>query len=421
MTTVNKGFRFVDLFCGIGGFHQAMESLGGECVFACDIDGHCRDTYLKNYGLEPASDITKIDARDVPEHDVLCGGFPCQSFSKAGKRLGFDDPTKGTLFFDVIRIIQEKRPEYVLLENVRNLASHDGGNTWRVIYESLRDAGYELSETPTLFSPHWIGIPHHRERVFIMAVRTDIEDSLPQFCFNTEHIPECNIDSVLENESEVDNRYRLTEPYIQLLDYWNEFIHNTCVKETGALPGFPIWSLCFYRDGSEGNIEEMPKWKQNFVRKNIEYYEQNRKFINEWLYDDAGIELFFGSKAKLEWQCGLDAKHDIWDKIVQIRPSGVRVRPATYFPALVAMDQHSIICSRRRYMTPRECARIQSFPDSFILDESDAQAYKQFGNSVNVEVVKLFGQFLFGDEDVRRNFSHSNQFGSPEIIQDVLI
>ena len=162
-------FRFIDLFCGVGAFHRAMTQLGGECVFACDIDPQCRNTYAENYGIVPAADITAVDENDIPEHDVLCAGFPCQAFSKAGKRLGFADETKGTLFFDVCRIIQRHRSKFVILENVRNLASHDCGNTWRTIYESLSELGYSLSREPVIFSPHYIGIPQHRERVFIIV------------------------------------------------------------------------------------------------------------------------------------------------------------------------------------------------------------------------------------------------------------
>lgn len=156
-----NSFKFIDLFCGIGGFHQAMESLGGKCVFASDIDEDCRKTYEVNYGIVPAGDITKISASDIPAHDVLCGGFPCQAFSKAGNRLGFDDPTKGTLFFDICRILEYHRPRYVLLENVRNLASHNCGNTWKVIHDKLENLGYNLLPKPVIFSPHYVGIPQH--------------------------------------------------------------------------------------------------------------------------------------------------------------------------------------------------------------------------------------------------------------------
>ena len=178
-----NSFKYIDLFCGIGGFHQAMKSLGGECVFASDIDEDCRKTYKANYGIEPVGDITAIDAKDIPAHDVLCGGFPCQAFSKAGKRLGFEDPTKGTLFFDILRIMKYHKPKYALLENVRNLASHDNGNTWKVIHSSLKEIGYNLLEEPVIFSPHYLGIPQHRERVYIMCVRKDIGD-IPPFVFS---------------------------------------------------------------------------------------------------------------------------------------------------------------------------------------------------------------------------------------------
>ena len=132
---IMEKFKFIDLFCGIGGFHQAMADLGGECVYASDIDADCRKTYERNYGIKPDGDITKVEAKDIPAHNVLCGGFPCQAFSKAGNRLGFADPTKGTLFFDIMRIAKYHKPEYMLLENVRNLASHDGGKTWRGIHD----------------------------------------------------------------------------------------------------------------------------------------------------------------------------------------------------------------------------------------------------------------------------------------------
>ena len=166
-----KSFKYIDLFCGIGGFHQAMQSLGGKCVFASDIDEDCRKTYEANYGIKPTGDITKIEACDIPAHDVLCAGFPCQAFSKAGKRLGFDDETKGTLFFDICRILEFHKPKYALLENVRNLASHDKGNTWRVIHDKLVSLGYNLLPEPVIFSPHYVGIPQHRERVYIMCVK----------------------------------------------------------------------------------------------------------------------------------------------------------------------------------------------------------------------------------------------------------
>ena len=401
-------FRFIDLFCGVGAFHQAMARLGGECVFACDIDPQCRKTYAENYGIVPAADITAVDENDIPEHDVLCAGFPCQAFSKAGKRLGFADETKGTLFFDVCRIIRKRRPKFVILENVRNLASHDRGNTWRVIYETLSGLGYSLGREPVIFSPHYLGIPQHRERVFITCRRKDLGD-VPEFCFNPENIPGCSIESVLQDDGEIANidRYRLKEPLVSLIDRWNMFIRELGCNENLS---FPVWTEAF-RDFTQGELGGMPEWKRRITERNLELYNRNRKFIDRWLGESRNCPKFFGAKAKLEWQAGpIDSDSDIWNNIMQFRPSGLRVKPGTYFPALVAITQTSIIGQRRRFMTPRECARIQSFPDSFIMNSSDAVAYRQFGNSINVEVAGLFARFMFGDEFIVRRYSYGEQF-----------
>jgi len=388
-------FRFIDLFCGIGGFHQAMESLGGECVFASDIDEDCRKTYEANYGIKPAGDITKINAADIPAHDVLCGGFPCQAFSKAGNRLGFDDPTKGTLFFDICRILEYHHPKYALLENVRNLASHDKGNTWRVIHDKLVGLGYNLLPEPVIFSPHYVGIPQHRERVFIMCVRTDVGE-VPPFKFSKEQMIPCSIDSILQDDNEIPNieEYRISPDMEDLIDLWNEFVQTIKVKR---LPGFPVWSdrLCDL-DPNE-DLSQYPAWKHNFILKNNELYVNNREFIDEWLIRARQNPLFFGAKAKFEWQAGQTKHPNIWNQIFQLRPSGIRVKVNTYFPALVAIVQTSIIGSRRRFLTPRECARLQNFPENFQPDVKQQQAYKQFGNAVNVGLVKYFAQYMFGE------------------------
>lgn len=409
---IEKDFKYIDLFCGIGGFHQAMSNLGGKCVYASDIDEDCRKTYEANYGIKPDGDITKVKAHDIPQHDVLCAGFPCQAFSKAGNRLGFADETKGTLFFDICRILKYHKPKYALLENVRNLASHDKGNTWRVIHNSLVELGYNVLDEPVIFSPHYIGIPQHRERVFIMCVRKDI-GKLPPFFFNTGNIPNCSIDDILLNDNEIPNleKYKLRDDQIEWINLWNEFIQNIkCEK----LPGFPIWadSLCpVEKNHMYADWEKLPKWQQNFIIKNSELWEDNKAFIAYWMPKAQKNKNFFGAKAKLEWQAGTDEPNpNLWDNIMQIRPSGLRVKPGTYFPALVAITQTSIVGKRKRFLTPRECARLQSFPDSFQYDPKNAQAYKQFGNSINVGLVDFFARYMFGDSDIQHQYSKEVQF-----------
>ena len=388
-----KSFKFIDLFCGIGGFHQAMKSLGGECVFASDIDEDCRKTYEVNYGITPVGDITKIDAADIPSHDVLCGGFPCQAFSKAGNRLGFDDPTKGTLFFDICRILKYHHPKYVLLENVRNLASHDHGKTWNVIHDKLEELGYNLLPEPVIFSPHYLGIPQHRERVYIMCIRKDIGKVHP-FTFTKEQIIPCTINSILQDDGEIPNikEYRISSDLEDLINLWNEFIRNIKVEK---LPSFPVWSDRLSDLDTTEDLSQYPLWKRNFILKNNELYVNNRQFIDGWLKRARKNPLFFGAKAKLEWQAGQTKNPDIWEQIFQFRPSGIRIKVNTYFPALVAIVQTSIIGSKKRFLTPRECARLQSFPENFLPDVKQQQAYKQFGNAVNVECVKLFARHMF--------------------------
>ena len=405
-------FKFVDLFCGIGGFHQAMKGLGGTCVFACDIDKYCQRTYYRNYGMKPAGDITKVKAEDIPAHDVLCGGFPCQAFSIAGKRLGFSDPTKGTLFFDIMRIVKHHNPKYILLENVRNLASHDNGNTWKVIHQNLEEAGYNLNPEPIIFSPNYIGIPQHRERVFIMCVRKDIGD-IPLFRFNRKKAPKCDIYSILQDDSEIKNikKYQIEPGVCDVIDKWNEFLWGMQGK-IKKLPAFPVTDMYLHPSLSMIRMEELDFQKSVFARRNVELFSKDPEFITNWLREAKELPRFTGPRRMLEWHAGNPEHPDIWENVLQFRQSGIRVRPANHFPTLTAVMQIPAIGKRRRKLTPRECARLQSFPDTFIHDERDHQAYKQFGNSVNVKVVTLFAKFMFGDPEVVEEYTKEDP---PEI------
>lgn len=380
-------FKFIDLFSGIGGFHQAMENLGGKCVFASEIDPHCIETYYKNYQIDANHNIREVAAEDIPAHDVLCAGFPCQAFSKAGFQKGMSD-TRGTLFFEIERILKYHKTKYIVLENVRNLVSHDNGNTWRTIHAHLRDLGYRLTPVPIIISPHQFGIPQLRERVVILGIY-DPEHADKDLIveFNDLMTKEQNsIYSILDNNID-DKSYRISEKEEYVLNAWDEFYNG--IQET--IIGFPIWAEYFRDKDIE---EDFPDWKKEFVRKNKALYELNKKFIDSWLAKYNNLRDFTPTQRKMEWQAGNNIK-SIWEGVIQFRPSGIRVKVPTTFPALVAIVQIPIIGKYKRRLTVREAARLQSFPESFIPDSDEHQAYKQFGNAVNVKVIERAARKLF--------------------------
>ena len=382
-------FKFIDLFSGIGGFHQALQNLGGECVFASDIDKFAIETYQKNYGINSDHNIRDVKEEDIPKHDVLCAGFPCQAFSKAGHQKGFEDETRGTLFFEIVRILKYHKTPYIILENVRNLASHDNGNTWKVIKNSLKELGYIITEDPIIISPHQLGVPQLRERVVILGVHEslgiqDIKVELPN-----KNKSEINfLNSGIIEEGKVDDKYYISEHEEKVLNCWDEFIKG--IKE--KVIGFPIWSDEFGKDYDYTSLG-YPAWKMNFIKRSRELYQNNKEFIDGWLKKWDYLKDFTMTEQKLEWQCGKDCS-SIWDAIIQFRPSGVRVKRPSVFPSLVAMVQIPIIGKVRRRLTPREAARLQSFPDTFICNSNDHQAYKQFGNAVNVKVIEYMARQL---------------------------
>lgn len=376
-------FKFIDLFAGIGGFHQAMESLGGECVFASEIDQFAIETYKENYGLDPTNDITKTEAKDIPAHDVLCGGFPCQAFSNAGHKKGFND-TRGTLFFDVARIIEYHKPKYIFLENVKHLTKHDNGNTWKVIKQTLIDLGYVLSEEEIISSPDDIGIPQHRPRIYIMGKRKDLCKKDHLEFKKAEWKEKISIYSVLDEEA--DKKYHITKYEEEVLTAWDVFKKGINV----SVFGFPVWVDEF---GLDYDYSSFPDWKQDYVRKNRKLYAEHKEFIDKWM-KDYHVKDFKLRDRKFEWQAGKDY-NSVWETAIQLRQSGIRCKKTDFFPALVAMVQIPIVGKYRRRLTPRECARLQSFPESFIINKSDFHAYKQFGNSLNVKLVKYYAEQLF--------------------------
>jgi DNA (cytosine-5)-methyltransferase 1 len=378
-------FTFIDLFCGIGGFHQALASIGGRCLLACDIDPKCREQYARNYGLTPHDDVTTLDTAKIPDFDVLCGGFPCQAFSHAGKQGGFED-TRGTLFNDIVRILRAKQPKYFLLENVKNLVSHDGGKTWATIYKSLTDAGYVTYEQPIVMNPLHFGVPQHRERVIIIGIRGPGPLPPPP----TLSLQPTNIATILEADAPPETH--LNSDDIALLEHWNTFVQH--FKSAGIkLPTYPIWTEEWDQDY---DIEGIVAWKANFLERNRAFYTVHRAFLAPWLTAARGLKGFSGARSKFEWQCGaFQADDSLWTLLFQFRPSGIRVKRANYSPALVAMAQIVYVGSKKRKLSPREVARLQSFPDSYLLPASASAAYKQFGNAVNVEVIKQAAIHMF--------------------------
>ncbi len=308
-----KGFRFIDLFAGIGGIRMALESAGGQCVFSSEIDRFARRTYAANFGEEPRGDIYEVRLDEIPSHDVLAGGFPCQPFSLAGvskkkslgREHGFRDRTQGTLFFRIAEILEAHRPRAFLLENVKNLASHDRGNTFRVILETFEELDYEVSHQ-IVDARHYV--PQHRERIFLVGFNRKAKRH------KTFHFPEHPrahpvLGSILE--SQVPERYTLSNH---------------------------LW-----------------QWHKN-------YAEKHRKKGNGFGF-------------------GLVTKDSV-----------TRTLSARYYKdgSEILVDQKPV----PRRLTPRECARLMGYPDSFQIPVSDTQAYRQFGNSVVVPLVTAIARNL---------------------------
>ena len=398
-------FKFVDLFAGIGGFHAVLHGLGGECVYAIEIDPKSAEVYERNWKHNPIGDITH-DVSDsimnVPPHDVLVAGFPCQPFSKSGLQGGMEE-TRGTLYWNILRIITERRPAMVFLENVRNISGPRHIHEWRVIIETLRAQGYTVCDKPAIFSPHLLppehgGRPQFRERVFIVAVRDD-DHASNQLIFNAPVVANSpfpgwdpnswhlETDLPLENQKVLD-KYSLSIEEVYWIDAWDDFVVNMREIRNGQrLPGFPLWGD-EWRLETEVRIDKnVPLWKADYLRKNANFYSEHQAFIDFWAkkWDFYG-DKFPKSRRKLEWQA--QDTPSLWETILHFRPSGIRAKRSTHVPALVAITQTSIIGAQKRRLSPRECARLQGFPDWFDFgDQSDAASYKQLGNSISVGAV----------------------------------
>lgn len=318
--TASMNFKMIDLFAGIGGLRLGFEQTGKVTnVFSSEIDAWACKTYETNFGDNPMCDITKVNEKDIPDFDILLGGFPCQAFSIAGKRCGFED-TRGTLFFDVARIIKEKRPKAFLLENVKGLTHHDKGKTLKTIINTLeQDLGYHVHFQ--LLNAKNYGVPQNRERIYIVGFLDQTDFDFPQ-----QQILTTTVKDILE-ETPVSSKYYLSETYLNTLR-----AHRARHESKGNGFGFEILDP----NGISNTLVVGGMGKERTL-----------------VYDDRLTD--FTPKTNIKGR----------------------------------INREYI-----RKTTPREWARIQGFPDSFIIPVSDAQAYKQFGNSVSVPVINKIAQHI---------------------------
>ena len=434
--------RFVDLFAGLGGFHEALSSLGHECVFVSESDPELRDLYRLTY---PHVRSVYGDIREckdtIPQHDILCAGFPCQPFSKSGSQSGLKDKTRGTLFHEIVSILATHQPRFVLLENVGNFELHDRGRTWRIVHDSLLNLGYQVRATEHvkskghgLISPHHLGYPHVRERFFVVASL----DNLPEDPFPPRHrrratsladVTQARTELTATDQQEV----RISTDQIDCINHWNKLLRS--IPEDQPLPSFPIWGdeiyaaypfadrtpftctknqllivlrlngrhhhltkrelLSLLPSYARSETASFPKWKQAFLRQNREWFRDIQPYFPPgWVRT---LRDFIPSHRKLEWNCQGEPR-DLWQCVLQFRPSGLRAKRYVASPALVAMTttQIPVLGPERRFLTRTEGLRLQGFPDGHRLPNTRARAFRALGNAVHVGVARAVAHRLLG-------------------------
>jgi DNA (cytosine-5)-methyltransferase 1 len=308
----------------------------------------------------------------------------CQSFSNSGKKKGFGD-NRGNLFENILAIAMVRKPSFMFLENVKHIKKIDNGKVFEHICQRITETGYTV--TTTELSPHQLGIPQQRERVVFVCIRSDIYDKDKILNLSPPSRIPINIDKIFETDKIHTDRYKISPDEEKILNAWDLMIQKFDVGEN-----LSPTILCNYFNTvyTETELNNLPTWKREYIEKNKPIYDKYKIEWDKWYDENREIITKKEIYGKLEWQTGRKKTNDsIFNHFIQFRQSGIRVKRAEYFPTLVAIVQTPIYAKERRFITPRECARLQSFPDDFIMHKSDHIAYKQFGNAVNVDVVHL--------------------------------
>ena len=438
-------FKFVDLFAGLGGFHYSLESLGGECVFVSEIDANLRDLYHENHKVSKSiifGDISECWTQ-VPDHDVLVAGFPCQPFSKSGKQLGFDDKERGNCIFYALNILKKVRPKYFIFENVPNFAKHNNGESWREVKNALTEMGYCVRSTSDSvnegksakhLSPNQYGFPQKRDRFFAIGS----QDFLPKdpFPISNEIKPKLkkilltNKDKKRKRDKLIDlENCNIIDQGVKAINLWNQFIDSLPNKHSDLMTTTPLWleeidaeypyvSQTPYQNFLERGltlaeiekelnslppyarekVSRFPLWKIKFIDSNREWLSQIKKYIDPKVV--MGIRNLDYTYRKLEWNWKLSKSSNIWDHTIQFRPSGVRVSNPSYIPTVVSINanQTPIYGPMGRHLTKRELARAFGFPDKMKLLENSNAGFSALGNAVHVEVAKMVASNLFSYE-----------------------
>ncbi len=307
-----KNYTFIDLFAGLGGFRLALESLGAKCVYSNEWDKSAQEVYKANFGETPDGDITKVDENKIPEHDIICAGFPCQAFSISGKQRGFED-SRGTLFFDVARIVKAKQPKIVFMENVKNFATHNNGKTLEVVKATMEELGYSFNYK--VLNATDFGIPQKRERIYMVCFRKDL--GINNFYFPKSFPLQSHVeDFLLKDEKQVSELY-ISRPDIYFTNVIDNKTSNKSIR------------LGIVNKGGQG----------------------------ERIYSTKGIAITISANG-----------------------GGVFSKTGGY-----------LVNGKPRRLHQRECARLMGFPDTYIMSTNKSQAYKQFGNSVVIDVLQYIG------------------------------